>query len=146
MVSSQLIKEKEGKKDMAKKKALGDDPLFMNPTSTEEITTETELSQDETVDLSDIVSTEKLEAVKKTLSEMKHEVKKLEWRKKNHEDDYQRMTFIIRKDLLDKLRDYCYTERISQKEGLERALVAYLEDKDELVTHPERPKQVHKRS
>ena len=131
---------------MARKKALGDDPLFMNPAITEETSKEPEISQDETVDFSDIVSADKLEAVKKTISEMKHEVKKLEQRKKNREDDYQRMTFIVRKDILDKLRDYCYTERISQKEGLERALSVFLEDKDDLVAHPERPKQVHKRS
>ena len=67
---------------MAKKKALGDDPLFMNPASTEETIEAPELSQDETVDLSDIVSTEKLEAVKKTLSEMKHEVKNLRGERK----------------------------------------------------------------
>ena len=118
----------------------------MNPAITEETSEEPEISQDETVDFSDIVSADKLEAVKKTISEMKHEVKKLEQRKKNREDDYQRMTFIVRKDILDKLRDYCYTERISQKEGLERALSVFLEDKDDLVAHPERPKQVHKRS
>ena len=127
------------------KKALGDDPLFVNPTNPEETTQATETSQDETVDFSDIVTTEKLEEVKKTISDMKHEVKKLEQRKRNREDSYQRMTFIIRKDLLDKLRDYCYTERISQKEGLERALVSFLDGKEDLVAHPERPKQVHKR-
>ncbi len=131
---------------MAKKKALGDDPLFVNPTTPEETTPETESPQDENVDFSDIVSAEKLEEVKKTLSTMKHEVKKLEQRRRNREDDYQRMTFIIRKDLLDKLRDYCYTERLSQKEGLERALVSFLENKEDLFSHPERPKQVHKRS
>lgn len=33
-----------------------------------------------------------------------------------------RATFLIREDLLEKLKNYCYTERITQKEGLERAL------------------------
>lgn len=124
-----------------KKNALGDDPLFNEPQK------EKEEVKEETGDLEflDIVTDEKLNEVKKTISKMKHEVKKLEQRKRSREDDYQRMTFIIRKDLLDKLRDYCYTERMSQKEGLERALEAFLEDKDDLVTHPERPKQVHKR-
>ena len=130
---------------MAKKKALGDDPLFMNPASTEETIEAPELSQDETADLSDIVSTEKLEAVKRTISDMKHEVRLLEQKKRKKEDNYQRMTFIVRKDLLDKLRDYCYTERISQKEGLERALSSLLDNETDLVAHPERPKQVHKR-
>ena len=125
---------------MAKKKALGDDPLFVNP---QPLKNE---NQDETkLDFSDIVTDEKLEEVKKTLSDMKSEIKKLEQRKRNREDEYQRMTFIVRKDLLDKLRDYCYTERISQKDGLERALVQFLENKEDLFSHPERPKQVHKR-
>lgn len=129
---------------MTKKKALGDDPLFVNPTEAEDEIQETETTEEEI--FSEIVTTEKLEEVKKTLSSMKHEVKKLEQRKRNREDEYQRMTFIVRKDLLGKLRDYCYTERLSQKDGLERALVAFLEDKEDLVSHPERPKQVHKRS
>lgn len=142
-------KRKKGKTNMTRKNVLGDnplgklgDPLFDNPIKPEEVTPET---KDETSDFSQIVSNEKLEEVKKTISDMKHEVKKLEQRKKNREDEYQRMTFIIRKDLLDKLRDYCYTERLSQKEGLEQALVSFLEDKGDLVSHPERPKQVHKR-
>lgn len=133
---------------MARKKALGDDPLFINPTVSEETVLETEdtqIPENETVEFSEIVTNEKLEAVKRTISDMQHEVKKLEQRKRNREDDYQRMTFIIKRDILDKLRDYCYTERVSQKEGLERALVAFLGDKEELVAHPERPKQVHKR-
>lgn len=126
-----------------RKKALGDDPLFNPPKKTTEKEDETPISED--LNLSDIVTDEKIEAVKKTISDMRHEVKLLEKAKKNQEDDYQRMTFIVKKDLLDKLRDYCYTERISQKVGLERALSSFLEDKDDLVTHPERPKQVHKR-
>ena len=77
---------------------------------------------------------------------MKHELSQLEQRKKNREDDFQRMTFIVRKDLLDKFRDFCYTERLSQKEGLERVLSAFLEDKEDLVKHPTRPKQTHKRN
>ena len=128
----------------SKKKALGDDPLFNPPKKTTERAQEP-TTIDEDINLSDIVSDEKIEAVKRTISDMRHEVKLLEQRKKSQEDDYSRMTFIVRKDLLDKLRDYCYTERISQKVGLERALVAFLEDKDDLVSHPERPKQVHKR-
>ena len=124
---------------MSKKaRALGYDPLFVSDMEPEE-------PVDSLEEFSDIVTDEKLEAVKRTLSDMKHEVKKLEQQKRNREDDYQRMTFIIRRDLMDKIRDYCYTERISQKEGLERALVSFLEDKKDLVTHPERPKQIHKR-
>ena len=132
--------QKGDKTKMSKQKnnALGDDPLFNDPTQEETF-------DEKDLDFSEIVSNEKLEAVKKTLKDMKHEVKKLEQRKRNREDDYQRMTFIIRKDLLNKLRDYCYTERVSQKVGLEQALVAFFEDKELLFTHPERPKQVHER-
>lgn len=129
----------------AKRKALGNDPLFSTPAD-ESFEESFDDSQDgEEKDLSEIVSTEKLEAVKQTLKEMKHEVVKLEQRKRNHESEYQRMTFIVRKDLLSKLRDYCYTERLSQKEGLEEALVSFLDGKTDLFEAPERPKQTHKR-
>ena len=116
---------------MKKTKALGDDPLFEEP--------------EETSEFSEIVTDEKIEAVKKTISDMRHEVKRLERQKKYREDDYQRMTFIVKKDLLDKLRDYCFTERISQKDALEIILGEFLEDKSELLSHPEKPKQVHVR-
>ena len=123
-----------------KKKALGDDPLFVNPE--EELDNGFD-SLEDGKDFSDIVTTDKLEEVKKTISEMKHEVKMLERRKRNREDNYQRMTFIVRRDLLERLRDYCYTERISQKEGLEEALVSFFADKDSknLVKKPKRGKE-----
>ena len=123
-----------------KKKALGDDPLFVNPE--EELDNGFD-SLEDGKDFSDIVTTDKLEEVKKTISEMKHEVKMLERRKRNREDNYQRMTFIVRRDLLERLRDYCYTERISQKEGLEEALVSFFADKDskKLVKKPKRGKE-----
>ncbi len=128
------------------KKALGDDPLFSTRANDEDQTLQ-DMEVDKSIDkgISDIVSTEKLEAVKKTISDMKHEVNLLEQMKRKKEDDYQRMTFIVRKDLLDKLRDYCYTERISQKEGLERALSSLLDNETDLVSHPERPKQTRRR-
>lgn len=51
-----------------------------------------------------------------------------------------RATFMIRKDLLEKLKDYCYTERITQKEGLERALdLLFRKVKEEdLLKRPEK--------
>ena len=122
---------------MTRKRALGDDPLFTSP--------DRERTVEIGGDISAIVSAERLDEVKKTISEMKNEVKKLEKKKKDHEDDYQRMTFIVRKDLLDKLRDYCYTERISQKDGLEKALSEFLDNKKNLVSHPEKEKQTRKR-
>lgn len=122
---------------MTRKKALGDDPLFTSP--------DRERSDLTGNNFPSIVSAERIDEVKKTISEMRDEVKRLEKRKKNLEDNYQRMTFIVRKDLLDKLRDYCYTERISQKDGLEKALSEFLDDKEDLVTHPEKEKQTRKR-
>lgn len=51
-----------------------------------------------------------------------------------------RATFMIREDLLEKLKDYCYTERITQKEGLERALdLLFRKVKEEdLLKRPEK--------
>jgi len=56
-------------------------------------------------------------------------------------DDYTRMTFIVRKDLLEKLRDYAYTERIDQKEAINRALEHFLKNKKDLLEAPKKPKQ-----
>ena len=49
-------------------------------------------------------------------------------------------TFRIRDDLLQKLKDYCYTERISQGEGIERALdLLFRKVKEEdLLKRPEK--------
>lgn len=107
---------------MNKKRALGDDPLFSSSGSTP-------TKENKSSDFSDIVSDQRLEEVKKQISSMRKEVKKLERQKKNRDDEYQRMTFIVRKDLLEKLRNYCYTERLSQKDGLERALSEFLDEK-----------------
>ena len=43
------------------------------------------------------------------------------------ESKYIRATFMIREDLLEKLKDYCYTERITQKDALEKALCKMLD-------------------
>lgn len=60
-------------------------------------------------------------------------------------DLFTRMTFIVRKDLLDKLRDYAYTERLDMKQAINEALECFLADKTDLLKAPEKPKQVHKR-
>ena len=51
-----------------------------------------------------------------------------------------RATFMIREDLLEKLKDYCYTERITQKEGLERALGLLFRkvNEEDLLKRPEK--------
>ena len=49
--------------------------------------------------------------------------------------DWTRATFIVRVDQLDKLKDYAYTERLSLKEAMEKALDQFLEDKTDLLPH-----------
>lgn len=56
-------------------------------------------------------------------------------------DNYDRATFIVRKDLLVKFRDYCYTERLDQKAVINDALEAFLKDKKNLLSAPIKPKQ-----
>ncbi len=46
-------------------------------------------------------------------------------------------TLVIEISLLNKLKDYAYTERISQTEALTRALSEFLSDKDNLIPHKE---------
>jgi len=53
-------------------------------------------------------------------------------------DDFQRMTFIIRKEYLKKLRDYAYTERIDVKEALDQALEKFLKNKKDLLEAPDK--------
>jgi len=48
-----------------------------------------------------------------------------------------RATFIIRNDLLTKIRDYAYTERIGISEAVNKALELFLADKTNLL-HRER--------
>lgn len=45
------------------------------------------------------------------------------------------ITLVIDIGLLEKLKDYAYTERITQTEALHRALKDYLKDKDNLLKH-----------
>jgi len=56
-------------------------------------------------------------------------------------DEYTRMTFIVKKELLDKLRDYAYTERVDLKQAINTALEVFLTDKTDLLKAPERPRQ-----
>ena len=44
--------------------------------------------------------------------------------------DYTRATFIVRLDLLEKLKNYAYTERLTMKEAINRILENFL-DKEE---------------
>lgn len=53
-------------------------------------------------------------------------------------DDFQRMTFIVRKEHLKKLRDYAYTERIDVKEALDQALAQFLKNKKDLLEAPDK--------
>lgn len=49
--------------------------------------------------------------------------------------DMARATFIVKVDLLEKLKDYAYTERISIKDAMSAALSEFLKDKDNLLRH-----------
>lgn len=60
-------------------------------------------------------------------------------------DDFQRATFIVRKEYLEKLKDYAYTERVDIKEALDQALEKFLKNKKDLLKAPEKPKQTHKK-
>lgn len=50
-------------------------------------------------------------------------------------EEWQRATFIVRVELLEKLKDYAYTERVSLKDALDDALDQFLEDKENLLPH-----------
>ena len=62
---------------------------------------------------------------------------------KNDPENFQRATFIVRKDLLDLLKDYAYTERREIKDvineilekGLGDVLKAYQKDGREMLSH-----------
>lgn len=50
-------------------------------------------------------------------------------------EEFTRATFIVRCDLLDKLKDYAYTERESLKDVVNNILEDFLKDKDDLLPH-----------
>lgn len=49
-----------------------------------------------------------------------------------------RATFIIKEELLTKIRDYAYTERIGISEAVNKALEMFLADKKDLLHREER--------
>lgn len=52
-------------------------------------------------------------------------------------DDLKGTTVWLEVSLMERLRDYAYTERISIREAISRAIRAYLEGK-EIIKRPER--------
>ena len=50
-------------------------------------------------------------------------------------EDWTRATFIVRVELLNKLKDYAYTKRITLKEALDIALKNLLDDENNLLDH-----------
>ena len=44
--------------------------------------------------------------------------------------DWTRASFIVRTESLERIKDYAYTERITVKEALDRALKEFLSDKN----------------
>ena len=57
---------------------------------------------------------------------------------------WTRSTFILREDLLNTLKNYAYTERITLKEALEEALEDFLADKKGLIDR-NAPRDRHKK-
>lgn len=53
-------------------------------------------------------------------------------------EDFTRVTFIMRVETLNKLKDYAYTERLTLKEALENIVGGFLEDKNDLLPHKKR--------
>ena len=47
-------------------------------------------------------------------------------------DGWTRATFIVRQDLLEKLKDHAWTERMTLKEAVEQMMANYLADKNPL--------------
>lgn len=47
-------------------------------------------------------------------------------------EGWTRATFIVRQDLLEKLKDHAWTERMTLKDAVEQMMTDYLSDKDPL--------------
>ena len=99
------------------KKVLGDNPLF-NPVldSREKEAVGRVTFSEETVN--------QLGALYKNL---KRAYKNEQAKQRNRESDYTRMTFIVNREQLQKLREYAKREGITVKESLERALTLFFE-------------------
>ena len=65
--------------------------------------------------------------------------------KNDDADDWTRATFIIRKDLLEKLHDYSYTERVDLKTAINTAIEELVKDRNDLLEHPRKPKQIRRK-
>lgn len=52
----------------------------------------------------------------------------------------ERATFVFDRELLKKFKDFCYTERINQSEGIDMAVRMFLADvsEEEIIKRPER--------
>ncbi len=60
------------------------------------------------------------------------EGEKENWAKHGLPDGWTRATFIVRQDLLEKLKDHAWTERMTLKEAVEQMMAEYLADKNPL--------------
>lgn len=52
--------------------------------------------------------------------------------------DYTRTTFILDPELVNKLKDYAYTNRVTIRDALEKILREFLKDQHDLLPHPGR--------
>lgn len=105
-----------------KRQALGNDPLF-NP---EGITQKTNRKTSAAA-----VTEEAVQQMGKAYKELRKAFKTGKAKEEDPEKEFTRMTFIVRKDHLDKLRDYAQGEQITIKEALDRALSDFLDNAEE---------------
>lgn len=105
-----------------KRQALGNDPLF-NP---EGISQKTNRKTSTTA-----VTEEAVQQMGKAYKELRKALKTGKAKEEDPDQEFTRMTFIVRKDYLDKLRDYAKTEQITLKESLDRALSGFLDNAEE---------------
>ena len=64
----------------------------------------------------------------KFMNEFVREVNRRNRKKKEEEKGYQRQTFVITKTLLERLKNYCHENRVTQRDVLENALIKYLDE------------------
>ena len=98
------------------KKALGEDPLF-NPYAVQAVNEPANAAE---------VTEEEVKRAEVAYKNLKKAYRKVQAKKNQQESEYTRMTFIVRRELLQGLRDYAKRKRITIKESLERALEEFL--------------------
>lgn len=102
------------KKKANKKKMIDETELFNNPQESDEYFDDSQVKR--------WVIDEKF------MNEFVREVNRRNRKKKEEEKGYQRQTFVITKTLLERLKNYCHENRVTQRDVLENALIKYLDE------------------